>query len=246
VAVVSRAFSERYFGGEEPVGRWFGVYAEGGGEPRQVVVVGVTGDLRPANSTEPRKPTLFLPMDHGLAPRASVVLRTHHDPRGAIGAVRAQIRGADPDLAVLSLAPLQQLRLENQASDEVISGMFGAFALVALLMAAMGLYASMAYLVSQRTQEIGIRMALGASGRGVVAMVLAEGGRLGSMGVAIGLALGFAMARAMTSLLYGVSPTDPATYAAVAAVMVVVALVASAVPAWRATRVDPIRTLKAE
>ena len=174
------------------------------------------------------------------------MLRTRHDPRGAIAAVRAEIRSADPDLAVLSLAPLEQLRLEDQASDEVISGMFGGFALVALLMASMGLYASMAYLVSQRTQEIGIRMALGASGKGVVAMILAEGGRLGLIGVAVGLALGFVMARGMTSLLYGVSPTDPATYAAVAALMVVVALVASAVPAWRATRVDPIRTLKAE
>ena len=136
--------------------------------------------------------------------------------------------------------------LEDQSSDEVISGMFGAFALVALLMASMGLYASMAYLVSQRTQEIGIRMALGASGTGVLAMILAQGARLGLTGVLIGLAGGFAMARAMTSLLYGVSPTDPVTYAAVAGLMLAIAVVASAVPAWRATRVDPIRTLKAE
>jgi len=136
--------------------------------------------------------------------------------------------------------------LEDQSSDEVISGMFGAFALVALLMASMGLYASMAYLVSQRTQEIGIRMALGASGTGVLAMILAQGARLGLTGVLIGLAGGFAMARAMTSLLYGVSPTDPVTYAAVTGLMLAIAVVASAVPAWRATRVDPIRTLKAE
>ena len=136
--------------------------------------------------------------------------------------------------------------LEDQSSDEVISGMFGAFALVALLMASMGLYASMAYLVSQRTQEIGIRMALGASGTGVLAMILAQGARLGLTGVLIGLAGGFAMARAMTSLLYGVSPTDPVTYAAVTGLMLAIAVVASAVPAWRATRVDPIWTLKAE
>jgi ABC-type antimicrobial peptide transport system permease subunit len=104
----------------------------------------------------------------------------------------------------------------------------------------------MAYLVSQRTQEIGIRMALGASGTGVLAMILGQGARMGLGGVVIGLALGFAMARAMTSLLYGVSPTDPATYGAVAGLMLAIALVASAVPAWRATRVDPIRTLRAE
>ncbi len=246
VALVTRTFAERYFRGEEPVGRSVALYADAGGEPRRVVVVGVTGDLRAANPTDARKPTLFLPMARGEARQASVVLRAVGDPRGLVPAVRAEIRRADPDLAVSTLATVEELRLEDGASDEVVSGMFGAFALVALLMASMGLYASMAYLVSQRTQEIGIRMALGASGPGVLAMVLGQGARLGLGGVAIGLALGFAMARAMTSLLYGVSPTDPVTYAVVAALMLAIALVASAVPAWRATRVDPIRILKAE
>ncbi len=246
VALVTRTFAERYFGGAEPLGRSVGVYVDGASVPRRVVVVGVTGDVRGANPTHPRKPTMFLPMARGGARQASVVLRATGDPRVLIPALRAEIRRADPELAVRALATVEQLRLEDGASDEVISGMFGAFALVALLMATMGLYASMAYLVSQRTQEIGVRMALGASGTGVLKMILGQGARLGLVGVAIGLAFGLAMARAMTSLLYGVSPTDPATYAAVAALMLVVALVASAVPAWRATRVDPIRTLKAE
>jgi ABC-type antimicrobial peptide transport system permease subunit len=113
-------------------------------------------------------------------------------------------------------------------------------------MASMGLYASMTYLVAQRTREIGIRMALGASAPGVLRMVLSQGARLGLGGVALGLLGGFALARAMASLLYGVTPTDPATYAGVALLMLAVALVASGLPAWRATRVDPIRTLKTD
>jgi ABC-type antimicrobial peptide transport system permease subunit len=141
---------------------------------------------------------------------------------------------------------VDELRLEDQSSDEVISGMFGAFALVALLMASMGLYASITYLVSQRTREIGIRMALGASAPGIVAMVLGQGARLGLVGIGLGLVGGLALARAMASLLYGVSPSDPETYAAVAGLMLVIALVASVLPAWRASRVDPIRTLKAD
>ena len=245
VGLVSRTFAERYFGGVDPLGRSFLVHAEAG-EPRSVVVVGVTGDVLPADRTGALKPALFLPFAIGEARRASVVLRASHDPRGLVAAVRAEVRRADPELALRSLATVEQLRLEDQSSDEVVSGMFGAFALVALLMASMGLYASITYLVSQRTREIGIRMALGASAPGIVAMVLAQGARLGLVGIGLGLVGGLALARAMASLLYGVSPSDPETYAAVAGLMLVIALVASVLPAWRASRVDPIRTLKAD
>jgi predicted permease len=244
--LVSPTFAARYFGGQDPLGRSFQVLAEAGGEPRRVVVVGVVGDVLPPDATQAFKPVLFLPFAAGEARRASVVVRAAQDPRGVLPGVRAAIRGADPDLAVRGLETVEQRRLEDQSSDEVISGMFGAFALVALLMASMGLYASITYLVSQRTREIGIRMALGASAPGVLAMVLAQGARLGLAGIALGLALGFALARAMASLLYGVTPTDPVTYAAVAGLMLGIALVASLLPAWRASRVDPILSLKAE
>jgi putative ABC transport system permease protein len=245
VGLVSRTFAERYFGGADPLGSSFLVHAEAG-QPRRVVVVGVTGDIMPADRTSALKPALFLPFAIGEARRASVVVRASYDPRGLVSSVRAAVRSADPELALRSLATVEQLRLEDQASDEVISGMFGVFALVALLMASMGLYASITYLVAQRTREIGIRMALGASARGVMAMVLGQAARLGLAGVGLGLVGGVALARAMASLLYGVSPSDPETYAAVAGLMLVVALVASVLPAWRASRVDPIRTLKAD
>ncbi len=246
VALVSRTFAERYLAGGEALGRSILVHAEGGGEPRRATIAGVTGDLRAPDRTDPLKPVLFLPMAPADARRASVVVRSTRDARALVAPVRAEVRRADPELAVRALATVAQLRREDQASDEVISGMFGAFALLALAMAAMGLYASMAYLVSQRTREIGIRMALGASGSGVLALVLRQGARLAAAGVLLGLTGGFAIARSMASLLYGVSPTDPWTYASVAALLLVIALAASAWPAWRATRVDPILTLRAE
>jgi putative ABC transport system permease protein len=245
-ALVTRAFAEKYLGGLSAVGRSFAVAAEAGRAPRPLRVVGVVGDVRGADPTDPVRPTLLMRMAPDEARRASVVVRSRRDPRALVAAVRGEVRGADPELAVQSLATVAQLRIEGQASDEVISGMFGAFAIVALAMAAMGLYASMAYFVSQRVAEIGIRMALGASGRGVLGLVLGQGARLGAFGVALGLLGGFAIARAMTSLLYGVTSTDPATYAGVAALMLGMVLLASAWPAWRAARVDPIRTLKAE
>jgi putative ABC transport system permease protein len=244
--LVSRAFAERYFGGADPLGRSFLVLAEAGGEPRRVVVKGVTGDVLAIDVTAAPRPVLFLPFAPGEARRASVVVRAARDPRALVPAVRAEVRGADAELAVSSLDTIEQRRLDDQSSDEVVSGMFGGFALLALLMASMGLYASMTYLVAQRTREIGIRMALGASAPGVLRMVLSQGARLGLAGIALGLLGGFALARAMASLLYGVTPADPATYAGVALLMLAVALAASGLPAWRATRVDPIRTLKAE
>jgi putative ABC transport system permease protein len=245
-ALVTRQFADKYLGGLSAVGRSFAVAAEPGRAPRALRVVGIVGDVRGSDPTDPVRPTLLMRMGPDESRRASVVVRSTRDPRALVAAVRGEIRGADPELAVQALATVAQLRIDSQASDEVVSGMFGAFALVALAMAAMGLYASMAYFVSQRVQEIGIRMALGASGRGVLGLVLGQGARLGAFGVALGLLGGFAIARAMTSLLYGVTSTDPATYGGVAALMLAMALVASAWPAWRATRVDPIRTLKAE
>ena len=246
VALVTRTFAQRHLGGGDPVGRSFAIHPEEGREALRIRVVGVVGDVRGPDPTDPLKPTLFLHMPRSQATRASVVVRSQRDPGQLLGGMRAGIRRADPELAVEALSTIGQLRLEEQASDELIAGMFGAFALVALLMASTGLYTSMAYSVSQRTREIGIRMALGASGRGVLAMVLGQGARLGTAGVMLGLAGGLAISRAMRSLLYGVTATDPLTYAGVAALMLAVAMLATAWPAWRATRVNPILALKAE
>ncbi|HET9314063.1 MAG TPA: FtsX-like permease family protein, partial [Vicinamibacteria bacterium] len=246
VALVSQTFAQRYLGGPEALGRSFAIHPQEGRGPLLLHVIGVVGDVRGTDPTDPLKPTLFVHLPRGEAARASVVLRARRDPGQLLHDVRDEVRRVDPELAVEALATVEQLRLEEQSSDELISGMFGAFALVALLMASTGLYTSMAYTVSQRTREIGIRMALGASGRGVLALVLGQGARLGTAGVVLGLAGGLAISRAMRSLLYGVTATDPLTYGGVAALMLVIAVLATAWPAWRATRVNPIQALKAE
>jgi predicted permease len=246
VALVTQTFVQRHLGGGDPVGRSFTIHSDEGPEPVRLRVVGVVGDVRGPDPTDPLKPTLFLHLPGGEATRASVVVRAQRDPGALLPAMRAEIGRVDPELAVEALSTMEQLRIEEQASDELIAGMFGAFALVALLMASTGLYTSMAYSVSQRTREIGIRMALGASGRGVLSMVLGQGARLGMVGVTLGLAGGLAISRAMRSLLYGVTATDPLTYGGVAALMLTVAVLATAWPAWRATRVNPMLALKAE
>jgi ABC-type antimicrobial peptide transport system permease subunit len=175
-----------------------------------------------------------------------VALRTQADPRAIIGSAREAIRSVDPTLPIAKVSTLASLVDDSMTQPRFSMLLLAAFAALALLLASIGIYGMVSYAVAQRTQEFGIRLALGAQPRNVFSMVLGHGARLALLGVVLGFIAAFAVTRLMTSLLFGVQPTDPLTFVAVPALLMGVALLACYIPARRATRVDPIIALRYE
>jgi putative ABC transport system permease protein len=206
-------------------------------------IVGVVGDTKPADVTLPPNPQLYLPLSQDPARAMAFTMRAA-DAASLSGAVRAAIRDVDSALAVYELRTMEEAFTEEMSSSYILTSLYVAFAVIAVLLAAAGLYGVISYSVSQRTQEIGVRVALGAVPRDVQRMVIGQAGRLIAIGAAIGLVASLAIAEAMRSILYGVSPLDPVTYSTVLGVLAVVMLAATYVPARRAMRIDPIRALR--
>ena len=175
-----------------------------------------------------------------------VVARTTGDPMSVAGAVRDEIRQMDASLPVANVRSMNDVVAAALATPRLTGFLLGAFAAIALALAAVGIYGVLAYLVSQRTQEIGIRLAIGADRSQVLGMVLRHGLSLAAVGIVVGLIGAFALTRLMQSLLYEVRPNDPITFVAVAAALLLIALMASFLPARRATRVSPTIALRAQ
>jgi predicted permease len=251
VAVIDEPLARQLFGTEDAIGQRI-QWGRDEQRARHYEIVGVVGGVRHQMFDKVPGPHLYVPFGQHYRGGMQLHVRLGTGGEAAeaamMNALRQEIRAVDAGLPVIGMKSLRQHRDRSIMLWAVNSGarMFAIFGAVALLLAVVGVYGVKAYVVSRRTREIGIRMALGASAPGVLRMVLSQGARLGLAGIALGLLGGFALARAMASLLYGVTPADPATYAGVALLMLAVALAASGLPAWRATRVDPIRTLKAE
>jgi putative ABC transport system permease protein len=246
-ALVSREFARRYWSEADPIGKRLAIQAQGGRQgPEWIEVVGLTGDLRSPDITDAPKPTVFLSMAHSPRREASVVLKGSGDPTPLAAAVRRVIRRVDPDLAIYEVKTLALIDREENNSRDILSAMFTGFAAIALLMAAAGLYAVISYSVSQRAHEIGIRMALGAGTAQIRALVMRQGLRLILVSIAVGLLAGAGLGRAMASLLYGISTTDPITFVAVTLILVSVALLGTYLPTRHAVRVDPVRTLRSD
>jgi putative ABC transport system permease protein len=176
----------------------------------------------------------------------TVVIKTANDPMGLVSGVREQVLAIDPDQPVFNVNTMEQLRSDSIAPDRLNLMLLASFAAVALILAGVGIYGVMAYSVTQRTHEIGIRMALGARQSDVLGMVIRQGMKLAVTGLAIGLAGAWLVTRSMASLLFGVSATDPLTFVVISVVLFGVALGACFVPARRATRVDPMIALRYE
>jgi len=174
------------------------------------------------------------------------VVRTAADPNAMTRAVINAVRSIDAEQPILFMRTLQEIVEESLGQRPLAMLLFTSFALLALVLASVGIYSVLAYTVRQRVREIGIRMALGAPSGGVLRLVVVEGLKPTLIGVALGLVLAAALVRVMTTLLYGVDQHDPGTFSAVAAIMLLVGVAATLVPAWRATRVDPIVTLRSE
>lgn len=251
VAVVNETFARRFFPGQDPIGRRFdlqvGIVRPGdtaaGSRTRQVV--GVVQDVRHFGLAQDAEPEVYLPYRQEPIPLISLMVRTR--PGLAIGEdLRRAVWSVDRDQPVLAVLPLDQLAAESVTLRRVSTILLGGLAGVAVFLAALGIYGVMAHSVARRTHEIGVRMAVGASAPDVLRLVLREGGRLAALGGALGVVSALALTRLLESLLFGVSPTDPASFAAVVVLLLSCALVGCWLPARRAARVDPVIALRYE
>ncbi|CAN5634692.1 hypothetical protein BH20VER1_BH20VER1_15400 [soil metagenome] len=246
VVVISETMGRKYFGGDDPVGRRITFGDPQTADVEWFTVVGIVGDVRGASlNTEPYAQVYG---SYRQSPRRgmTVVLRTRGDPLALVGTMRQQVMALD------SQQPLYDVRTGDQVMAGSVSRarfnmlLIAILAAIALLLAAMGVYGVISYSVAQRTREIGIRMALGASAGNVLKLVVGEGMWLAGIGIAVGMLAAFACTRIMASLLYGVSATDPVTFVSLAVLLGGIAFLASYIPARRAMRVDPAIALRSE
>jgi predicted permease len=250
VAIVSEGIAQRFWPGEHAAGRAIGQRIKNG-PPESTSpwldIVGVVRDSRyralPRNPTP--DPDLFLPLAAGRRDFA-LVIRTRAEPAALADTIRRELRTVAPAAAIYDVQTMEALVTAQMARPRFVTWLMGFFAGVALLLAAIGVYGVMAQAVARRTQEIGIRMALGAAHGDILRLVIGRGLLLIGAGIAVGAGLALLLARAIRALLFGVSHADPLTFAGVAALLTLVALVATWIPAWRAMRVDPLVALRRE
>ncbi len=243
VAVVSSEAARRYFGGtDHAIGRR--VALTQGTRTIDARVIGVSSDVANTDRTELPPPRLWVPLDPA-ARRFAFVVRSEN-PAALISSVRTVVAARAPAVPIEYLGTFDEALDKAASSDFVIIGMLTGFAILALVLASTGLFGVVSYAVAQRTAEFGTRMALGASAGDVVGIVARDSARLLAIGLAIGLAGGIGVGSMMKSLLFGLSPTDPLTLSSVVAVLATVTLLATALPAWRASRIDPVIALRSE
>lgn len=242
--IINEAMARRYFGDESPIGQRIKI-----GPPEYepwLEVVGVVGDVRNVGlDTEPALAT-YEPHPQRPWRTMSMAIRTDVEPLGVINTVRQALREEAPGLVISNISTMEQRIADSMAPRRLNLTLIGVFAGVALLLAIIGIYGVMSYAVTQQTQEIGIRMALGAQQTDVLRMVVGRALMLAGIGIGIGLVFSSILTRSMTDLLYKVSPFDPITFAGIAAILLIVALLAGYIPARRATKVDPMTALRYE
>jgi len=243
--LVNEAFVRRYWPGQEAIGTHLGRGDPGNSDSR-LEVVGVVKDGKYETLGEDAKPFFYFNLAQRYESSSTLVVRTKGDPVGYFASVRSEIAALDQSLPLFEVKTMRQHLGVALLPARLAGSVLGIFGLVALILAATGIYGVMAYSVSQRTREIGIRMALGARSSDVLSMVVRQGMKLVAIGGAIGLTAALALTRMMTSLLYGVSPTDPLTLGAISLLLILVALLACYLPGLRATRVDPMIALRYE
>jgi putative ABC transport system permease protein len=244
--VVSEETVRRYFPGEDPIGKHIDFGWNRDGDHLSGEIVGVVGDVRQHGLSEAVTPHIYAAWDQWPLDEITVVMRSRGDPAVALKAARATVLSLDRDLPVYDAFTLESMVGRALGQPRFYVLLLSIFALLAVVLAVVGIYGVIAYTVQQRTREIGIRIALGASRDGVVAMVVRRGLILALAGIALGSAAAYAVSRVLQSLLFGVGARDPMTFVAVAALLGAVAVLASWLPARRAARVDPLAAMRAE
>jgi putative ABC transport system permease protein len=244
VAIINEALARRSFPGQDPIGRRL---ACGLDSPKMMTIVGVVADTRPADASVPPRPAIYMPhWQHPSYGRAmSFAIRTQGEPMAMAEAVRRKVREVNSEIPV-KFTTMDARLAQTVASPRFRGILLGVFAGLAVLLAMAGIYGVMAYMVGQRTAEIGLRMALGAGRSSIVCMVLQSGARLAAIGLVLGYAGALAATHFVESMLFGVKATDTATFVLMVLSVGLIALAACGIPAWRATRVDPLEALRSE
>ncbi|HLW78507.1 MAG TPA: FtsX-like permease family protein, partial [Terriglobia bacterium] len=240
VAVVNEALARRMWPAEDPIGKPLPLFDEG------LSVIGVVGNTQHEGLGQDPEAEIYVPYLQQSEGSVQLAVRTAQDPATLASAVRGVVSALDPEQPIYQVATLEQTLADSVAPRRFNMLLLGIFAAIALTLATVGIYGVMAFSVAQRTHEIGIRMALGAERSNVLSLIVRQGLRLTLAGVALGVAAAWALTRFLTSFLYGVRPTDPAIFLLVSAALVAVSILASYIPAWRATKVDPIVALRYE
>jgi putative ABC transport system permease protein len=245
VIVVNEALASRYWPNQDVIGKRLG-FEKDPSKQSWREIVGVVGNVKHFGLDAEAKPEVYFPYQQSPRNFMTVVVRTASDPVSMIPAIRGQVFAIDKDQPVFDIMTMDQRLTKSVASSRFVMLLLGSFSVLALGLAAVGLYGAMSYLVTQRTQEIGLRMALGASRTDVFKLVVGKGMSLALIGIAIGLVASLALTRVMRSLLFEVTPTDVLTFVIVPVVLLTVTLLACYIPARRATNVDPLTSLRYE
>lgn len=245
VAVVSQSFAQRIFPGEDPIGKFITVGPEDPKSP-WAKIVGIVGDIKYGVFENQAAPPIYLSYRQAPIAYTYVAIRTEREPAAFVAAVRREIAAIDPDLPVSEFFTLQKVFSDDVLGLSYVAVMLTVMGVVALVLASVGVYGVMAYSVAERTQEIGVRVAMGAQRRDVLRLIMNRGIRITSLGLLIGLPLAWGLARLMASLIYGVSAGDIATFAGITLLMGAITLLACYVPTRKAMSVDPMVALRHE
>ena len=246
VLVMTQSAADQFFPHEDPLGKHVKFSWGHGDQYMEGDIVGIVPDVKQSSLAATALPQFWAPYDQWPVGSFTVVLHTQRDPQSVLGSVRQIVHEIDPSLAISQVKTLDQIVGDSVAQPRFYMTLLTVFAVVALLLSAIGIYGVIAYLVGQRSREIGIRIALGAGPGSVVALIVREGAVMAGIGLALGVGGALALTRLMRALLFDTSPSDPTTYLVVVVVLGSIALIASCVPAFRAARVDPALTMRAE
>jgi putative ABC transport system permease protein len=243
VVIISESFAREEFPDEDPIGRHISIDV---GEQWKGEIVGVVGNIRHRGLSSAPWREMYVSQYQAPIGETNLVVRTSNDPTSLGAAIRGELQAMDKDVPLYSVRTMERLVSESVAQPRFRTLLLAIFAAVALVLAAVGIYGVMSYYVTQRTHEIGIRMALGANRKDVLRLIVGQGMALSLAGVVVGLSGAFLLTRLLASLLYEISANDPATFAVISITLTVVALLASYIPARRATKVDPMVALRHE
>ena len=244
VMVISENMARTIFPDQSPLGRQVAI--DTGGEPARFEVVGVVGDVQVSSLSGDVSMVRYIPYAQWSEATMRLAVRTAGDPRSIIEVLRATLREMDPDIPLAGVATMDEVLSRSVSFQRTVMSALGLFAGVALFLAAVGLYGVLAYYVAQRNREIGIRMAMGATGRDVFKMVLSRGFVLVGLGLVVGIGGAIGAGRLIQTLLFQVEASDPVTLLSISVFFVLVALLACLIPAWRAWRIDPVVAFRSE